>query len=242
MSGDISVHERPTARSASIVDLLGIDSLPGMLFCGIGVPMALIALAMCPPPGLTRPGGAVTMRVEPSNGGAGMVRRMARLNPEGRHRTVEEKEARKRERTARLRAMFAQGPWYAVAGERVTCSVGVTSHGPNYAFRRLALDCKLSDGTSVEVNTVVVDRRSTYLAVIRDIPGPDEHFADANPDDHATLTVEGQAVRFDVWNAADGRTVAAATVGDRAILVDAHSVDLSTVELERIRALDPFLA
>ncbi len=38
----------PTARAASIVGLLGVGSLPGMLFCGLGTPLAVIALAMAP--------------------------------------------------------------------------------------------------------------------------------------------------------------------------------------------------
>ena len=40
----------PTARSAAIVGLLGIGSLPGMLFCGLGAPLAVIALILAPGP------------------------------------------------------------------------------------------------------------------------------------------------------------------------------------------------
>jgi hypothetical protein len=38
----------PTARAATMVGLLGVGSLPGMMFCGLGAPMAVVALAMAP--------------------------------------------------------------------------------------------------------------------------------------------------------------------------------------------------
>ena len=40
--------ERPTARAATVVGMLGVGSLPGMLFCGLGTPMAVLALALAP--------------------------------------------------------------------------------------------------------------------------------------------------------------------------------------------------
>ena len=44
----IEIEGLPTARAAAVVGMLGIGSLPGMLFCGLGTPMAIIALAMAP--------------------------------------------------------------------------------------------------------------------------------------------------------------------------------------------------
>ncbi len=38
----------PPARAAAVVGLLGVGSLPGMLFCGLGTPMAVLALVMAP--------------------------------------------------------------------------------------------------------------------------------------------------------------------------------------------------
>ncbi len=38
----------PTARAAAVVGILGVGSLPGMLFCGLGTFMAVLALAMAP--------------------------------------------------------------------------------------------------------------------------------------------------------------------------------------------------
>ncbi|HUR76049.1 MAG TPA: hypothetical protein VMZ00_17325 [Sporichthya sp.] len=38
----------PTARAATVVGMLGVGSLPAMLFCGLGAPMAVLALAMAP--------------------------------------------------------------------------------------------------------------------------------------------------------------------------------------------------
>lgn len=58
----------PTARRASVVGLLGVGSLPGLLFCGLGVPMAIAALALAP---------AARRQVEASGGrlgGLGIVR------------------------------------------------------------------------------------------------------------------------------------------------------------------------
>ena len=40
--------EIPTARAATVVGMLGVGSLPGMLFCGLGAPMAVLALVMAP--------------------------------------------------------------------------------------------------------------------------------------------------------------------------------------------------
>jgi hypothetical protein len=40
--------EVPTARAAAVVGILGVGSLPGMLFCGLGAAMAVLALAMAP--------------------------------------------------------------------------------------------------------------------------------------------------------------------------------------------------
>lgn len=58
----------PTARAATIVGMLGVGSLPGMLFCGLGAPLAVIALAMAP---------SARRQVEASNGrlgGLGLIR------------------------------------------------------------------------------------------------------------------------------------------------------------------------
>ncbi len=38
----------PTPRAATVVGLLGVGSLPGMLFCGLGAPLAVLALVMAP--------------------------------------------------------------------------------------------------------------------------------------------------------------------------------------------------
>jgi hypothetical protein len=45
---DVGPSERPTARAATVVGLLGVGSLPGMLFCGLGALLAVLALAMAP--------------------------------------------------------------------------------------------------------------------------------------------------------------------------------------------------
>jgi hypothetical protein len=45
---EVTVADVPTARAATVVGLLGVGSLPGMMFCGLGAPMAVIALAMAP--------------------------------------------------------------------------------------------------------------------------------------------------------------------------------------------------
>lgn len=45
---DASPAALPTARAATVVGLLGVGSLPGMLFCGLGTPMAVLALALAP--------------------------------------------------------------------------------------------------------------------------------------------------------------------------------------------------
>lgn len=45
---EVRTAEVPTARAASIVALLGVGSLPGLLFCLLGAPMAVIALALAP--------------------------------------------------------------------------------------------------------------------------------------------------------------------------------------------------
>ena len=45
---EVSQQELPTARAAAVVGLLGVGSLPGMLFLGLGAPMAVIALVMAP--------------------------------------------------------------------------------------------------------------------------------------------------------------------------------------------------
>lgn len=42
------VQAPPTARAATVVGLLGVGSLPGMLFCGLGTPLAVLALVMAP--------------------------------------------------------------------------------------------------------------------------------------------------------------------------------------------------
>lgn len=44
----VEIEGLPTARAAAVVGMLGVGSLPGMLFCGLGAPMAIIALAMAP--------------------------------------------------------------------------------------------------------------------------------------------------------------------------------------------------
>ena len=38
----------PNSRRAAIVGLLGVGSLPGLLFCGLGGVLAVIALALAP--------------------------------------------------------------------------------------------------------------------------------------------------------------------------------------------------
>ena len=45
---ELATDQRPTARAATVVGMLGVGSLPGMLFCGLGTPMAVLALAMAP--------------------------------------------------------------------------------------------------------------------------------------------------------------------------------------------------
>lgn len=48
MDPDVEQASMPTARAATVVGLLGVGSLPGMLFCGLGAPLAVLALAMAP--------------------------------------------------------------------------------------------------------------------------------------------------------------------------------------------------
>ncbi|WP_019875528.1 hypothetical protein [Sporichthya polymorpha] len=45
---EVETEALPTARSAAVVGMLGVGSLPGMLFCGLGTPMAVLALALAP--------------------------------------------------------------------------------------------------------------------------------------------------------------------------------------------------
>ena len=45
---EVARQQLPTARAAAVVGLLGVGSLPGMLFLGLGAPMAVIALVMAP--------------------------------------------------------------------------------------------------------------------------------------------------------------------------------------------------
>lgn len=48
MTDEIRKEAAPTARAAAVVGMLGVGSLPGMLFCGLGAPMAVLALVMAP--------------------------------------------------------------------------------------------------------------------------------------------------------------------------------------------------
>lgn len=50
MSGQDAVEWEPvpTSRRATIVGLLGVGSLPGLLFCGLGAVLGVIALVMAP--------------------------------------------------------------------------------------------------------------------------------------------------------------------------------------------------
>lgn len=45
---EIEVEEVPNARAAVVVGMLGVGSLPGMLFCGLGAPMAVLSLVLAP--------------------------------------------------------------------------------------------------------------------------------------------------------------------------------------------------
>jgi hypothetical protein len=45
---EVAFPDLPTARAATVVGLLGVGSLPGMMFCGLGAPMAVAALALAP--------------------------------------------------------------------------------------------------------------------------------------------------------------------------------------------------
>lgn len=45
---EMEAEALPTARAASVVGLLGVGSLPGLLFCGLGALLAVGALALAP--------------------------------------------------------------------------------------------------------------------------------------------------------------------------------------------------
>jgi len=45
---EVATADLPTPRAVTIVGLLGVGSLPGMLFCGLGTPMAILALVLAP--------------------------------------------------------------------------------------------------------------------------------------------------------------------------------------------------
>jgi hypothetical protein len=62
----------PNSRRAAIVGLLGVGSLPGLLFCGLGGVLAVIALALAP---------SARREIEASRGGLGGLNivRVARL-------------------------------------------------------------------------------------------------------------------------------------------------------------------
>lgn len=65
---EVQAEQLPTARAAAVVGMLGVGSLPGMLFCGLGTPMAVLALALAP---------SAKRQVEDSGGrlgGAGLIR------------------------------------------------------------------------------------------------------------------------------------------------------------------------
>lgn len=45
---EVEGADLPTARAASIVGVLGVGSLPGLLFCGLGAFLAVAALGLAP--------------------------------------------------------------------------------------------------------------------------------------------------------------------------------------------------
>lgn len=163
-----------------------------------------------------------------------------RLNPVGIRLTPEQEKAEKIDRARLLKVLFAQGPIYGAAPPYVARAGTGTSHGPNESFRRLRLNF-VNEGASVEVSTAVLDRLGVYLCELGRIPFPDEHLATEGVTAQVLLPVDGAERLFDTWAVAGGGTVAAATVGDRAILLYVQGGDLAGLELQRLPDLAPFL-
>src|SRR4051794_41141828 len=70
--GEVLPAGPPNSRRAAIVGLLGVGSLPGLLFCGLGGILAVVALALAP---------SARREVEASQGALGglAVIRVARI-------------------------------------------------------------------------------------------------------------------------------------------------------------------